>query len=188
MRIASNEALGGTGEFLERLFAKHQRSLLRFLRRRLDSDEDAHDAAQEVFLRLAQPGARKAAEGRERAYLFTIARNLLIDKHRRREARGIEASVPPADVTLPAADDTEQKVIVHETVEVLRQGLASLEQEDREVFVLHRFGHFGYREIAAKLGISERTVERRMSRALSHLKRVHERSLDSRRSAGRIRP
>ncbi|MEM6793884.1 MAG: RNA polymerase sigma factor [Acidobacteriota bacterium] len=186
MRIASNEALSGTASFLERLFAKHERSLLQFFRRRLKSDEDARDAAQEVFLRLAQPGARKAAEGRERAYLFTIARNLLIDQHRRREARGVEASVPPAEVHLPAADDTEQKAIVQETVEVLREGLSSLKPEIREVFILHRFGSYGYRQIAVRLGVSERTVERRISLALLHLKRVHERSLTS-RGSGSIR-
>ncbi|MEO1082742.1 MAG: RNA polymerase sigma factor [Acidobacteriota bacterium] len=186
MRTASNEALSGTSKFLERLFANHERSLFRFFRRRLRSDEDARDASQEVFLRLAQPGARQAAEGRERAYVFTIARNLLIDQHRRREARGIEASFPPTEVTLPAADDTEQQIIVHETVQVLRRGLSTLEPEDREVFVLHRFGNFGYRQIAAKIGISERTVERRMSRALSHLRRVHEQALDGRRNVGRI--
>lgn len=185
MRIASNGVLCGTADFLERLFAKHERSLLRFFRRRLKSDEDARDAAQEVFLRLAEPGARQAAEGRERAYLFTVARNLLIDRHRRQKAQGIEASVQPAEVTLPAADDTEQQIIVHETVEVLRRGLSSLEPEDREVFVLHRFGNFGYRQIAARLDISVRTVERRMSRALSHLRRVYETSLDQTRSPGR---
>ncbi|MEM1180656.1 MAG: RNA polymerase sigma factor [Acidobacteriota bacterium] len=176
MRIGSNDTLVANSEFLERLVTKHGNSLLEFLRRRLRSDEDAQDAAQEVMLRLAQPGARKAAEGRERAYLFTIARNLLIDRHRRRKARGIEASVRPSEVTLLATDDTEQQVIVHETVDVLRRGLASLATEDREVFVLHRFGHLGYRQIAARLDISERTVERRMSRALSHLKRVLDRS------------
>lgn len=176
MRIASNETLAGNAEFLERLFTKHGSSLFQFLRRRLSCDEDARDVTQEVLLRLAQPGARKAAEGRERAYLFTIARNLLIDKHRRRQARGIEALVRPADVTLLAAEDTEQQVIVHETAEVLRQGLSSLEEEDREVFVLHRFGNLGYRQIAKRLDVSERTVERRMSRALSHLKRVLDQS------------
>ena len=119
--------------FLERLFSKYGRPLHQFLRRRMASEEDANDAAQEVFLRLARPGAKEAAEGRERAYLFTTARNLLIDRHRRWEARGMEAPVPLNEAdTVPAPDDTEQLVIVHETAEVLRQGLASLKQRDRE--------------------------------------------------------
>ena len=113
---ASNETLSSNTAFLERLFSKYGRPLRQFLRRRLSSDEDASDAAQEVFLRLARPGAREAAEGRERAYLFTTARNLLIDRHRRGEARGIEASVPLLEVDVPAPDDTEQRVIVKETV------------------------------------------------------------------------
>lgn len=178
MRITSNETLGSHTVFLERLFSKYERPLQQFFRRRMGSEEDASDAAQEVFLRLARrPGAREAAEGRERAYLFTAARNLLIDRHRRRESRGADAVVPLAEAdAVPAPDDTEQQVIVHETTEVLRHGLSSLKRRDREVFVLHRFGNLGYRQIATRLGISERTVERRMSRALVHLRRALERS------------
>lgn len=170
MRAASNETLGSNAVFLERLFSKYGRPLRQFFRRRLSSEEEASDAAQEVFLRLARPGAQEAAEGRERAYLFTTARNLLVDRHRRREARGMEEALPLIEADAVAApDDTEQLVIVRETVATLREGLSSLKSRDREVFVLHRFGNLGYRQIAVQLGISERTVERRMSRALSHL-------------------
>ena len=179
---ASNQTLDRNSVFLERLISKYQRPLQQFLRRRLDSDEDANDATQEIFLRLARPGAREAAEGRERAYLFTTARNLLIDRHRRWGAGSAEAAGSLAEAeSLPAPDDTEQQVIVNETVDVLRHGLSSLKHRNREVFVLHRFGNLGYRQIAARLGISERTVERRMSRALSHLRRALERSSQSQR-------
>lgn len=174
---ASNQTLDRNSVFLERLISKYERPLQQFLRRRLASDEEAYDATQEIFLRLARPGAREAAEGRERAYLFTTARNLLIDRHRRWDARGAGAAAPLAEAeTLRAPDDTEQQVIVNETVAVLRHGLSSLKHRNREVFVLHRFGNLGYRQIADRLGISERTVERRMSRALSHLKLTLERS------------
>ena len=173
---ATDQTLGSNSVFLERLFSKYARPLRQSLRRRLACDEEASDAAQEVFLRLARPGAREAAEGRERAYLFTTARNLLIDRHRRWEARGTDVSVSLAEVAVPAPDDTEQMVIVRETVDELRRGISSLKSRDREVFVLHRFGNLGYRQIAAQLGISERTVERRMSRALCHLERTLNRS------------
>ena len=180
---APNQTPASNTAFLERLVSKYERPLQQFLRRRLASDEDASDAAQEVFLRLARPGAREAAEGRERAYLFTTARNLLIDRHRRWQARGVEAAAPLAEAeTLPAPDDTEQQVIVNETVAVLRHGISSLRRRNREVFVLHRFGNLAYRQIAARLGISERTVERRMSRALSHMRLTLERSIERRPS------
>lgn len=179
MRSTPDENQGSNSVFLERLFSKYERPLQQFLRRRLSSDEDASDATQEVFLRLARPGAREAAKGRERAYLFTTARNFLIDRHRRKEARGVEADVPLLEAdAVPAVDDTEQRVIVRETTAALRRGLASLKPRDREVFVLHRFGNLGYRQIATRLGISERTVERRMSRALTHLQKTLEHSVE----------
>lgn len=179
MRTVSNETLVGDSGFLERLFSKYGRSVQQFMRRRMASDEDANDAAQEVFLKLARPGAREAAEGHERAYLFTTARNLLIDRHRRQEARGVEPPLPLVEADAVAApDDTEQLAIAQETAAVLRDSLASLKRRDREVFILHRFGNLGYRQIAAQLDISERTVERRMSRALTHLKRSLERSTE----------
>lgn len=164
-------------DFLERLVSQYERPLLQFFRRRLRSEDDACDAAQEVFLRLARPGVREAAQGRERAYLFTTARNLLTDQHRRHSSQGIEAFQPLEEAdTLAAADSTEARLICRDTARVLREGLSSMKRKHREVFVLHRFGELGYRQIAARLGISERTVERRMSRALSHLERALERS------------
>ena len=184
--ITASEQPLGNSLFLERLYSKYERPLQRFLRRRLASDEDASDATQEVFMRLARPGVREAAEGRERAYLFTTARNLLIDRHRRWEGRGIEPAVSLGEAeALPANDDTEQLLILQETVAVLRKGISSLNRRNREVFVLHRFGNLDYRQIAERLGVSERTVERRMSRALSHLKRVLDRAAGSEDARGR---
>ena len=175
-----DQTLTSSTASLEQLVSKYERPLQRFLRRRMASDEDASDATQEVFLRLARPGARQAAKGRERAYLFTTARNLLIDRHRRWEAQDSEPAVPLAEAeAVPAPDDTEQLVLVNDTLAVLRRGLASLRRRNREVFILHRFANMGYRQIAEQLGVSERTVERRMSVALSHLRRTLERSAES---------
>ncbi len=112
----SNQSLCSNSAYLERILSEHERPLQQFFRRRLASEEEASEAAQEVFLRLERPGAREAAEGRERANLFTTARNLLIDRHRSQEARGVLAAVPLVEAEEHAApDDTEQLLILHET-------------------------------------------------------------------------
>ncbi len=65
------------------LFREHNRSLVNFLRSRLRSEQEAHDVAQEAYvklLQLHQPGAVSFLRG----YLFRIAANLSVDRARRR--------------------------------------------------------------------------------------------------------
>lgn len=145
---------------LTALVRRHRGWLVAVLRLRFGRDA-AEDLAQEAFLRAArQPDP--AAIRRPKAWLLTVALNAARDQHRRRAVR------PPlteADGGLELADAPTGPH--QDEALVLKQVVLALPPRLREVFLLSRFGGLTYEEIARRLGISIKTVEWRMTKALA---------------------
>lgn len=146
------------GGVLEQLYRRYSDGLRRALRRRFGADA-AEDLVQEAYLRLARSGQAEEAE-HPRALLLRIAVNAGVDRARydRRRAGDGSASPQPDYETTPS-DQAE--------VLLLKEIVLSLPPILRDVFVLSRFAGLSYSEIAVRLGISVKTVEWRMSRALA---------------------
>lgn len=129
------------------------------------SEDVAQDACVHV-LRLAQPqSVREPAR-----YLARIARNLLIDRGRRRKREAVlfDAS---ADAELAAREDRDPERITSGE-ETLRRALAAIETlppRCREAFELHRFEGLNYAGIARRMGISISMVEKHIAAAMLRL-------------------
>ncbi len=137
----------------------HEAHLRRWLESRFPSVADHDDLVQESFLRLLN--ARSTGPiGNVRAFLFTIARNVALN-HIRSRRRTHPAGVPEIDaVVLPdERADTPEAVARRQEIELLREALAELPERCREVFVLRRLRGLSQKDIAARLGIAEKTVE-----------------------------
>ena len=137
---------------------------------RLMRDEAAAaDLSQEAFFRLWQGRAEWEGNGSVAAYLIQVARNLAFDGHRRqrvherwRDTTAHEgARRAPSPDTLLAQEDVALRV---------RDAIDALPNRPREVFVLKRDAGLSYREIADLLGISPKTVELHMGKALRLLR------------------
>lgn len=145
------------------LYRDHAPRLRRRLVSRLGSDE-ANDLVHEAFARLLGAGAldRLREPG---AFLNRIVRNLLIDRSRRLSTRpphfalgdDVHVAVPPEQCDAIEVDQMRQRY---------RQAVAALPERMREVFVLHRIDGLSYKEIAARLDISVRTVEWHIAEAI----------------------
>lgn len=121
------------------------------------------DLTQDTFLRLV--AAPPADEIRlPRALLMTVATNLARDEHRRQLRQG-GAHLSLDDVY---AQDEPWSAADQETTLFLKQIVVSMPSLYRHVFVLSRFVGLDYAEIAERCGISVKTVEWRMSKALAH--------------------
>lgn len=146
--------------FLTALVRRHRGWLVAVLRLRFGRDT-AEDLAQEAFLRAARL-PDPAALRRPRAWLLTVALNAARDQHRRRAVRPplTEADGARPLPELPALPGQDEALL-------LKQVVLSLPPPLREVFVLSRFGGLTYAEIGRRLGISAKTVEWRMTRALA---------------------
>ncbi len=157
---------------VERLFAEHGGALQAFFRRRIRSQADAADLAQEVYLRMLRIGNQEAIRNPV-PYLYTVANNL-VKEHavlERRRASGIDIDEAPAQEqleTLPAFDGD-----LDATQRVARLGvvLKQLRPKCRAAVVL-RFTHeLTYREIAIHLGVSPQMAKKYVVQALGHCRR-----------------
>jgi RNA polymerase sigma-70 factor (ECF subfamily) len=149
------------------LYTQHSAWLRGWLRKRLGNHCDAADLAQDTFVKLIK--ARTALEIREpRQYLSTVAKGLMIDLLRRRSLEQAYldtlASLPEAQV--PSA---ETQAILLETLVELDRLLSGLGARVRQVFILSQLDGLTYAQIATQLGISLRTVNSHMAKAMEHI-------------------
>lgn len=157
----------GRAHEVERLFRDHNDSLVRFLTLRLQSRHEAHEVAQEAYVRLLQL-ERPDVTGFLRAYLFRIAGNLAIDRLRRRatESRFQEPELFPGLTERPP--EPEAVAIESQRVAQVRGFLLELPQAVRDAFLMFRVEELGQDVIAKRLGISDRMVRNHITRALMY--------------------
>ncbi|ADG87184.1 RNA polymerase sigma factor [Thermobispora bispora] len=155
----------GTGEELVRaLFAHHAGPLYGYALRLTGDPGKAEDVVQETLLRAWRHPA--VLEGRPvRAWLFTVARNLVVDQHRARQARPQETG-DEALARVPADDELERAVESWEIAEAI----ASLRPEHRDVLLEVYYRGKSVKEAAEALGIPPGTVKSRTYYALRALK------------------
>jgi len=148
------------------LYCDHHGWLSGWLRKRLNNSFDAADLAQDTFVRVIK--ARNALEIREpRPYLSMIAKGLLVDLFRRRslELSYLEALAAMPEWQHPSLED--QAILLQALMEIdrLLQGLGS---KVKQTFILSHFDGLTYPQIAERLGISVRTVNNHMAKAMEH--------------------
>ena len=142
----------------------HEPALRAWLRRRRLGGLDIDDIIQETYTRLV--AAESVAHVHDaKSYTFQIAGSVVIDHLRRMKVVSI-ASVPDLDYLEVVSDDPspERQVIDRDELHRLAQMIARLPGKVRDVFTLRRVYGLSQREVAAKLGLSESTVEKHMSR------------------------
>lgn len=130
----------------------------------------ATDVAQEVFVRVWEKQFN-INDSRIKGLLFKMAREMFISKYRRKglESRYI-GSLQFDYEDYPADGELEYR----EMKERYEEALIKLPVLQREVFLMSRNEGLKYTEIAERLGISVKAVEKRMSAALTFLRKVLE--------------
>lgn len=155
---------------LELLYRAHQPRLLRFIRRWSRTDE-APDIVQRLFARLAaQAHDTTPVIEAPTAYLQQAARNLIRDDARAAERRSTHLHVCLDDVPL-AAHDPIAALEARDMLQRFEAAAARLAPRTREIFLAHRIDGYSYGEIASRTGLSVKTIEKHMSRAIAFLGR-----------------
>jgi RNA polymerase sigma-70 factor (ECF subfamily) len=140
------------------LFAAHHDKVFRYLCRAVGRADAARDLSQEVFLRATRNLA--ALNGDGRAWLFRVARNLVLDYHRSR-LRSPEPSGLKEDVPRPASQDVSAAV---------NEALTTLDATDRDAFLMREVAGLGYDEIARACELTPDAVRSRIYRARVQLR------------------
>ncbi len=156
---------------IDALYERHGNELRRFLVSRLRNRNDIDDCIQETFFNVWRQEIRGTLREDTRGYLFTTAMNVARDICRRGRARKETQQEPLSDHmdSIGSTDDVDRLLTSRECLRLVENELANVRPSTRKVFLLHHVMHMSFDEISRHLGISTRTVEREMARALAHL-------------------
>ncbi|WP_264446292.1 sigma-70 family RNA polymerase sigma factor [Novosphingobium sp. JCM 18896] len=170
-RRALAEAGENADEDLAALYEAEASRLRRRLSRSANPDRAA-DLVQSAFLRLLRIGrARRDAVERPYAHLARVADNLAMDQSRRAEGRATFVAIEE-QCDYPAAADFQVMLEARDILRRVDQAIHRLPDRTREIFLAHRFDDLTYAQIAARMGISVKTVEKHISLALRALHRA----------------
>lgn len=153
---------------LLKAFQESYQDLVRFIARRTGNAQDARELAHDAWLRLAE---RTGSPGTDappvaRAYVYAVAENIAID-HLRRRQRGAERFAatdgPPPE---PRTVDVAERLSHQQALDAVANALQQLPARSQAIFLADRLEGASHAELAAQHGISVKTVEREVMRAM----------------------
>ncbi|MFV8782356.1 RNA polymerase sigma factor [Microbulbifer sp. SA54] len=158
-------------EFIEALFLEYRESLRHYVSRMLPGGyQEADVILQETYVKLLGLKSLQPLRESPRAYLYTVATNLVRDSLRRHMRRKVDQHESFEERDHVSREPSPQgSAEWQQSLQQLKQALLRLKPLTRKVFLLSRFEEMTYPEIAAALSLSTRSVERHMSTALKHL-------------------
>lgn len=160
VRVTDERAL-----WLSRYVLMHEPALRAWLSRRRVHGLEVDDIVQETYARLS---AVESVAGitNVRNYVFQIAYSVLVSHVRRAKIVSFQTVTNIEELGVMAEMTPEDEVIGRDELHKLAQAVATLPGKVRDVFILRRVHGLGQRDVAQKLGLSESTVEKHMSRSI----------------------
>jgi RNA polymerase sigma-70 factor, ECF subfamily len=161
-------------EVLDALIEQYQYRLFRYLVYITGSRERAEDFFQETWIRVLERGHQYDGKSKFEAWLFSIARHLVIDWQRQKKAQSLDALTNPDEgAPMEFADDDPSPlhlVLTQESEETVQASLEKLPAIYREVLLLRFQEELGLVEIATVLSAPLSTVKSRLYRGLEDLR------------------
>ncbi|MCI1282460.1 MAG: RNA polymerase sigma-70 factor [Prevotella sp.] len=142
-------------------FRYYYRQLCIYALHYLKDIDTAEDIVQECFIKLLDHTTENT-----KAFLFTAVRNACIDSLRKQNP--IDADIQPQDLEGTITDEEAQERSLHEAE--LWTAIDKLPPRCREILIMSKREGLTYKQIAAELGLSEKTVEHQISKALKVLR------------------
>ena len=159
------------GQWFAREIFPLQPMLDRFLRRSWCDRWEIADLRQDAYVRVYAAALREKPFN-PKQFLFQVARNLMIDRSRR---KGVVSFESFADCDTLEADsdrpDIEQSAAAEQQLRLLRAAIGELPPRCREVVTLCKIEGRSQREVARTMGITESTVERQVANGIRMLRK-----------------
>jgi RNA polymerase sigma-70 factor, ECF subfamily len=165
----------GDQSALDVLMERHRDALFRFCYHLTGNREDAEDVCQETLARAMTRVRTLQSDSAFRSWLFSIARNLSIDTHRRKK----RTTAMPDDEAMPIQLFTEtpqDRVEVAEEHQTVVEAMGKLAHSHQRVLVLREVEGMSYAAIAEQLDVSQSAVETLLFRARRRLKEEYHKS------------
>jgi RNA polymerase sigma factor (sigma-70 family) len=170
-------------EIKQSTFLKEKDKLLGFIRSRVSTMEEAEDILQDVFYQFVAGFETIESLDRVTSWLYSVARNKIIDRYRRDSARpkradfellaGTDDDAPlTLQEILPDLDNSPESGLLREAIwDEITEALAELPAEQREIFIWNEIEERGFREIAEETGVSINTLLSRKRYAILALRK-----------------
>ena len=164
-----NGLRAGSEEAFKTLFEKYSKRLYYIAFQYLNDQEESEEIVQEVFYKVWLNYASIKPELPFIPYLIRIAKNILINRSKRKLVESAYIQTLQSNDALQNRQ-TEEKVIFQETKKIVNKLVQQFPAKRKEIFILSRYRGFSNKEISEKLNISERTVENHINKGLKFLK------------------
>lgn len=161
---------GGDSIAFELLFYKYKNKVKGFVCKLAPTRIAADDIVQEVFVRVWINKERINPEKEFQSYLFTIAKNLVLDQLKSAVNRRLYFVDDMFQKDL-LIDDVSEESFAIEHEERLMKLLEQIPERRREIFCLNKFEGLSYKQIAKRLNISENTVDSQIRNALDYIRK-----------------
>jgi RNA polymerase sigma-70 factor (ECF subfamily) len=153
----------------ERIFRDYFLSLCSFATKYTRDQDEAKDIVHQVFTNLWEKRVNFHLDQSVRSYLYTAVHNRCLN-YIRDKKKFIQEDIPHTVESLSSYIDQSDFMEAEELRNEIYNALAELPEGSRNIFKMSRFEGKKYKEIAEELGISIKTVETQMSKALKHMK------------------
>lgn len=170
----------GNRDAFTELMERYQTQVFNIAYGMLSDYEDASDATQEVFIKIYKSIASFKGQSAFTTWVYAICRNVCNDILRKRKKQGISISIygddedesAPIKSVKSDAPTPEETVEADERQRLVREAIASLKTEYREVIVYSDMQQLSYEEIAKILKCPVGTVRSRLNRARTALRKI----------------
>jgi RNA polymerase sigma-70 factor (ECF subfamily) len=158
---------------VESLVDDYKLDIMRFLRVRLALEADRDDIIQDLMIRLLRienlESKLTSDSANAKAYLLSIAANLVKDLYRHKQVRGVHSD-DALGIISSDSDNPEKRLSSQQTLTKVSEVLDSVKPVQKEAFLSNRLDNKSYRQISEEMGVSVSTIERHISKVLLALR------------------
>ncbi|MBT7333903.1 MAG: sigma-70 family RNA polymerase sigma factor [Gammaproteobacteria bacterium] len=157
--------MDGYSEKVVALYEEQSPQLVRALQRKLGNRSDAEEVVQDAFEKLLKIVQQQEIKNLHH-YFFTLANHLAVDRLRHRRLETLYRQTSAIGEVEEQFDDPQRINQTKQEIMRIRKALASLPDKTRHVFLLIRFDGLTHAEVAARLGLSQKSIEYHMKQGI----------------------
>jgi len=156
----------GSEKAFEWVFKAHFKSLHSYAYTFLKDDELAEEVVQNVFFRVWEKREALKTDGSLKAYLYRAVHNESLNYLKHQQVKANFQVYYAGQLEHQQEDNSSKKLMIGELEKHIQQAMSELPQQCRSIFQLSRFEQMKYQQIADHMGLSVKTIENQMGKAL----------------------
>lgn len=169
--LCLNEISNGSYEAFDTLYMRYSPLVEKFVYSLLKRQDEADDITQNIFMKIWTCRNSMSGVSSFRAYLFKMVKNAVYDAFSKRKPTGNLFDEINLD-DLVIAEDGEKKIHARDFLILMNMAVENMPEQRRKIFMMSRHDGLPNKEIAEKTGISVKTVEYHISKALAELRKI----------------